>query len=663
MHFKIQNPDLKTSPNTGMNRNHWIESGKFLIDGVLGHVQSFDSPIILPKQHEVTYPKSDDPIWKFKAAEYEGLARTFMTAAPVINECPDWESHGYSVKDYYANQILSATDPNSPNYLWKVSELRREFGSQHYQHTVESAALVIGLMACRKQIWDQYSQSQKDQIADFINDYAHNRTLGHNWRYFNVMMLTFLKVNGYPIDEIALKDHLQHLMACYTGDGWYRDHLDFDFYIPWAFQFYGPLWCSWYGYEYEPDIAHIIEERHGEFMKIYPLFFSRKGHQLMWGRSIIYRCGASAAFGSAFLLKNTSVNPGWARRVASGNLLQFLSRDDVFYQDIPCLGFYGSFEPLVQFYSCAASPFWLSKIYTALNVPADSPFWTATENEGEWSNKTSGFNTTMLNGPGIHITNQQKSGASEVRPGKVLNEMPYYNRLSYNTDFLWEDNEPEGATAMTYSLKEYGDNKNFTVPLRLGFNRVESGVLYRQFNMGMGNDYSGPTRIDLADIIIENGVLRVDRLRIGVKHELFLGHYGMPFVNGITPSVQRFEVDGYQGISASIKGRQLALLAIHGWNDVNFMEHIGCNPEAEKSTIIYAKRTRETDYSGMELLITVLLHKTSDEPWLENDLNPIKSLEMTPWTKTNNPCGAKISFKDGRSFEIDFGNLEGDICF
>ena len=59
----------------------------------------------------------------------------------------------------------------------------------------------------------------------------------------------------------------------------------------------------------------------------------------------------------------------------------------------------------------------------------------------------------------------------------------------------------------------------------------------------------------------------------------------------------------------------------------------------------------------------VLLHKTSDEPWLENELNPMKTLEMTPWTKTNNPNGAKISLKDGRLFEIDFGNLEGHICF
>jgi len=663
MHFEVRNPDLKQSPYTGMNRNHWIDSAKFLIDGVFKHIQSFESPIVLPKQHEVTYPKQGDPIWKFKAAEYEGLARIFMAAAPVINECPDWESHGYNVKDYYANQILRATDPNSPNYLWKVSELRQKFGSQHYQHTVEGAALVIGLMACKKQIWDQYSQAQKDQVANFLNDYAHNRTLGHNWRFFNVMMLTFLKINGYPIDEIALKDHLQHLMSYYTGDGWYRDHLDFDFYIPWAFQFYGPLWCSWYGYEYEPDIAHIIEERHSEFMKTYPLFFSRKEHQLMWGRSIIYRCAASAPFGAAFLLKKTNVDPGWARRITSGNLLQFLARDDVFYQGIPCLGFYRSFEPLVQFYSCAASPFWLSKIYVALTLPADSDFWTAVENEGEWDNKICRFKTTMLRGPGLHITNQLKSSTSELRPGKVLNKMPYYNRLSYNTEFLWEDNAPEGATAMTYSLKEFGDEKDFTVPLILGFNREESGVLYRQFNMGMGDDYFGPTRIDLADIIIKNGVLRVDRLKIGVKHELHLGHFGMPHLNEKKPSIKLFEVDGYPGISASIEGRQLALLAVHGWSEVNSMEHVGRNPETERSTVIYAKRIRKTDYSGMELLITVLLHKVTEEPWSNDELNPIKSLEMMPWTSSNSPCGAKIILKDGRFFEIDFGNLEGHLCF
>lgn len=661
MEYKINNPDYSLSPFTGMTREHWIGSARFLIDGVMKHIDDMNDPIRLPKQHQISYPAPDDPPWKFKAAEYEGLARTFMAAAPVIEEYPGWTSRGKNVRDYYANQILSATDPASPNYLWKISELKKEYGNhQHYQHTVEGAALVIGLMASREQIWESYSSDEKNQVAGFITDYAHNRTLSHNWRYFNLMMLSFLRLNGYPVDETAIRDHLQHLMAYYTGDGWYRDHLDFDFYNPWAFQFYGPLWCSWYGYEFEPVIAGIIEKRHNEFMKTYPRFFSRKGHQCMWGRSIIYRAAASAALGSAFLLKSTDADPGWTRRIASGNLMQFLGRPDVFHRDIPNLGYYRSFEPLVQNYSCAASPFWIAKIYAALSVPSDSPFWTAKENENHWGSGET--RSVILMGPGLHITNFDGEGTSEIRPGKVQNALPYYNRISFNTDFPLEVDSAEGATAMTYSLKEHGSDKPFTVPLKLLLIGEENGVLYRQFNMGVGDDYFGPTRIDLAEVMLPRGVLRIDRLRIGPKHELHLGHYGLPHLEGIVPKIHTIHDAGeYSALIAEAGDRTLAMTIISGWDELDHMEHNGLHPESDTSTVIFARRQRDRDYSGMELLVSVMLHASGESDFTGDELNPVRKLSLMGWTSSRHPCGANIVLKDGREFNIDFGNIEGRL--
>jgi len=658
--FEVENPDYDLSPFTGMTRCHWVESGKFLLNGVFQHVKQFEDPLVFPKQSAVCYPRPNDPDHRYKAEEFEGLARTFMLAAPIITEHPDSRLNDFSIKEYYANQVLLASNPKSPRFVGKLSEIIREYGFRAYQHTAEGAALTISLTYSKSQIWDAYSRREKDQIASLISDFAHNRTSGHNWRFFNVIMLTFLKLNGYPIDETTLKDHMQHIMAFYVGDGWYRDGKSFDLYNPWAFHLYGAIWCSWYGYEHEPEIAQIIEERHNEFMKTYPLMFSRDGHQLMWGRSIIYRCAASSAFGAAFLLKKTPVDPGWSRRVASANILQFLTRDDVFRNHIPCIGFYSPFDALVQGYSCTASPFWMSKAYVALTLPENSPFWTARENNGEWKNLGDKHKSVSLKGPGLTITVHGNTGATELRPGKVRDNDPNYSRLVYNSAFLWESDSPEGATSMAYSIRFPRTESVFKTPRSLGFSREESGVIYRQCDI---DDPGVVGRIDLADIILPGGVIRVDRLRLSTCHDLHLGHFGIPHINDNKPEIRTSRIDGKRVITASIDNRRVALVAVSGWDSVESMEHRGRNPESDESTVVYAGRVREEDYRGMDLLITVMLHRTDNSAWSEDELLPIEEVERFSWTDSHQPCGVRLRLKNGKCFNVDYGNIECDICY
>jgi len=435
--------DFETSPFTGMTRQHWLAAARFLADGVFNHIKSMDDPIVMPKQNEISYPQPNDASWWFQSAEFEGLTRTLMVACPLIVEDPSAECNGINLRDYYARMILQGADPNSPRFLGRISDFTKEYGRRPYQHTVEGGALVISLMNSRKQIWDRYTQSEKQMVASLISDYAHNLTFGGNWRLFNVLMLTFLKVNGFAIDEDALKDHMQHIISCYAGDGWYVDDTNYDFYNPWGFHFYGPIWCKWYGYEHEPEMAEIIEKRNREFIEKWPHFFARDGKQLMWGRSLIYRFAASAAFGSHYLMNNPVLDPGLARRIASANMLQFITREELYINGLPCLGYYGPFEPLVQFYSCAASPFWMAKIFIALTLPKDSPFWTNEENEGFWSELGNRTKIIELPGPGMQVANHGSTGTTELRTGKVFLHDTYYNQLQFNPQFPLETESSE----------------------------------------------------------------------------------------------------------------------------------------------------------------------------------------------------------------------------
>ena len=140
MKFTIENPDYNRSPLTGMTRDHWLQCAKFLVDGVFQNLSGLTDPISIPKQSEVTYPQPDDPEHRFQAARFEGLARTFMAAAPVIAGEPSFSSHGLNVRDYYAHHVLQASDPDSKHFVGYLSEIIKEHGKKQYQQTVELLA-------------------------------------------------------------------------------------------------------------------------------------------------------------------------------------------------------------------------------------------------------------------------------------------------------------------------------------------------------------------------------------------------------------------------------------------------------------------------------------------------------------------------------------------
>lgn len=273
--------------------------------------------------------------------------------------------------------------------------------------------------------------------------------------------LAFLNMMGYEIDRSIMREHAQAILSYYAGDGWYRDGHSFDYYSAWVFQVYAPIWCRWYGYENEPYLACEFEKNSNELMKTYARMFDENGHVAMWGRSSIYRNAATAPLSANLTLMNPSINPGLARRIASGALMQFFGRDDLLYEGAPVLGFYGPFTPMLQGYSCAESPLWLGKAFLCLELPEDHPFWTAKEENGIWEEMSDGeTRETVLDGPGLCIACHHDNGTMELRTGKVMksaddsNGRWCYAKLSYNSRYPWESDLPSGLNAAAYVVKE-----------------------------------------------------------------------------------------------------------------------------------------------------------------------------------------------------------------
>ena len=676
--YVVENPDFLLSPFTGMTKRHYVDLAKYLLERAFTHVESFESPFAFPIVPGKSYPQEDSPPWRFRSLEFESLERTFTLAAPLIHVDPEVSIKGWKLRDYYCNQLYKMLTPGNPQSL----PLPEDLPDATYQFTCEFGGLFKTLLLLPDVLWPYFTQEQKDQMAITISKWAHHRTTQNNWRIFNMEALSFLKKYGYAIDDELLKSHLLWVISYHSGDGWYLEQT-YNYYTISLFIVYGTVWARAFGDEHYPEIAAAIERSAYEMMKTYPDFFARDGYISMWARSICYRTWISGGFPVSFMLKKGSpLNPGWARRLCSGSLLQFVTREEFYYNDIPALGFYGHKEYMVQDYSCPGSPFLMFLPFIALALPDDSPFWTAKENEGAWTSRGERSTRSVLDKPGLVLVNHGKTGTSEIVPGKVYYDDSNYSKLVYNTHFPWEDYDPEGGTAMEYAFRSLdprdlrGDdinfyltgkkvandakkNASFTILQSMVYNGVRDGVLYRQALMRKPPNNGVGYIIDLAELTLPGGVLRVDRSRMAFEHELTLGHFGLPHLNGQKAKIEQFEDGRRKVITASIPGRRLALIAYSGWDRLGVNVHSGRNAEADESTVIYAWRKRMQQNPPMELMVMAMLHRMDDAPWTDEELDPLASLEIVDVTSNYSALGARLRLRSGEEFVVDFDGIDG----
>lgn len=405
--FTVQQPDYQRSPYTGMTRQHWIQAGEYLLQGAFNYIHTLDDQMYFPKQLDKTYPNNDGQV---PVAKLEGLARTLFVAAPLLKDNPDLVMNGIKVADYYRHQLVNLSNPKSKSYI-----PHRKGGPS--QTLLELGSLAISMKAAQAILWDPLTKSQKDSLAATMLSYGEGPTIGSNWMFFNVFILSFMKDQGYVVNDDYLESNLKKLLARYRGEGWYNDAPAYDYYSAWAYQTYGPIWAEMFGKKQYPQLAQQFLANQHDMVANYPYMFSRDGKMNMWGRSICYRFASVAPLALLEYDQSGEVNYGWIRRIASSTLLQFLERPEFLEDGVPTMGFYEPFAPAVQIYSCRGSVYWCGKAFLSLLLPEDAEFWTAKENTGPWEKELKKGNVYNQFQPGTNllITNYPNSGASEMR--------------------------------------------------------------------------------------------------------------------------------------------------------------------------------------------------------------------------------------------------------
>ena len=620
--FTVQQPDYQKSPYTGMTRHHWIQAGEYLLRGAFNYIHSLDDQMYFPKQLDKTYPKNEGQI---PVAKLEGLARTLFVAAPLLKENPELEMNGVKVADYYRHQLINISNPKSKSFI-----SHRQGGPS--QTLLELGSLAISMKAAQAVLWDPLTKAQKDSLAATMLSYGEGPTIGSNWMFFNVFILSFLKDQGYVVNEGYLESNLKKLLARYRGEGWYNDVPAYDYYSAWAYQIYGPIWAEMFGKKQYPQYAAQFLKNQHDMVDNYPYMFSGEGKMNMWGRSICYRFAATAPLSLYEYGESDDVNYGWMRRIASSTLLQFMENPEFLEDGIPTMGFYGPFAPAVQIYSCRGSVYWCGKAFLSLLLPESADFWSATENNGPWEKvfKKGQVYNKFQPATNLLITNYPNCGGSEMRSWchetvakdwQKFRSTENYNKLAYHTEFPWMADGKNGEISMNYGTKN--KNGEWEVLRLYTFRSFEDGIYRRDAVL----ETDSTVNYQLADIPLPNGILRIDKVLVPDSTEICLGHYSLPSLDAEIRETDR-KVNK-QNVPVLSNGKyELVMIPLAGWNNkINTVYPEGVHPVSKKCAL-----SMITDrLAGSKIYVTLQLwkKKIGEKGFTKKELNPVKSVEVS----------------------------------
>ncbi len=638
--FQVNHPDYTKSPYTGLTRQHWIEAGEYLLKGAFSYIHCLDDQMYFPKQLEKTYPRDEK---QMPVAKIEGLARTLFVAAPLLKNNPDLTINGIRVADYYRHQLVSLCDSTSKSYI--------PYCPGHPSQTLlELGSLCISMKGAQNVLWDPLTQEQKDQLASLMISYGEGPSIGSNWMFFNVYILSFFKDQGYQVDEKKMVDWLNKLLDRYRGEGWYNDAPAYDYYSMWAYQSYGPLWAEMFGNRMYPEIAKRFVQNEHDLVANYPYMFARDGRMNMWGRSICYRFAAVTPFPLLEYADFKDVNYGWLRRIASASLLQFMQNKDFLENGIPTMGFYGPFAPAVQIYSCRGSVYWIGKAFLGLYLPETSKYWSATENEGPWKEelKAGQVYNKFQPATALMITNYPNSGGSEMRSWchetvagdwQKFRSSENYNKLAYNTEFPWMADGKNGEISMNYGTV---NAKGEWEVLRLyTFKDFKNGIYRRDAVL----ETDSLVKYQLADIPLADGILRVDRVTVDTPTDITLGHYTLSQPAGKNLPIQTRIVNKKEVKTVSNGEYTLAMIPLAGWDgNTEIIYPKNLHPVTQTCALPRLRQHVE----GSRILVTLQLWK-KNTAFTNKELSPVKSVKVAKDQKT-----VTVTFTNGEKKTIMF---------
>ena len=361
--------DKTLSPYTGYTREHWLEIAGRIIAGFLPY---FDPRTGMPdlRGHDAeTGHFQYTP--GFLPESRNAFGRSMILAAIYCAATGQNTVPGYAgkINEPYLNGLIHGTDPEDPAY-WGPAEPYAEFGNETAQ-----AALY-----CPEYFWDPLTAEQKKHVADWLATMVQGVGFECNCWYFNAAPVPLLERYGYPYARAHITEQMARMLSWYVGDGFFTDggNKSYDYYNFWGFQLFN-LFHYRYNDPWRVKFGRQIRESTAAFMQNFPYFFGADGSPVPFGRSLTYRSAAVCPVGYAEAAGLATLNPGLERRIASGCLKYFWEGGLQSANGLVQPGWLGPNAIVAEKYCHRGAPYWISVGFSPLLLPADHPFWTATE--------------------------------------------------------------------------------------------------------------------------------------------------------------------------------------------------------------------------------------------------------------------------------------------
>ncbi|NUP22663.1 MAG: DUF2264 domain-containing protein [Streptomyces sp.] len=402
MHLPPENRSL--SPHTGYTRAHWEAAADTLLAAVEPYATEDRALYHFPGAHESWSGRLSDGL--------EGYARTLLLAAFRRDE---------TALQRYADGLAAGVSG-----VWPRIEHRG-------QPLVEAASIALALRLTRPLLWDRLDDGVRQRAAAWLGDALTAEAWPCNWELFPVTVGGFLQEIGHATEESrkAIDRGLERIEDWYVGDGWYTDGdgRKYDYYNGWAMHLY-PVLHAWLAQD--ERLLDLYGGRLSRHLEDYARLFGGDGAPMHQGRSLTYRFATTAPLWLGALTGRTPLPPGETRRLASGALKYFLERGAVDTNGLLTLGWHGPDEAVLQGYSGPASPYWASKGFLGLLLPADHEVWTSAE-EPAPAERTDAV--TAIAAPNWLLQSTSSDGLVRLHNhgSEDVRYDPYYTRLAYST--------------------------------------------------------------------------------------------------------------------------------------------------------------------------------------------------------------------------------------
>ncbi|MFG3157917.1 DUF2264 domain-containing protein [Streptomyces sp. NPDC048219] len=633
-HLHLPPTDRVLSARTGWTRAHWEATADRMLDALVPYATPGFAQYRLPGRTSWSGVVSDG---------LEGFARSFLLAAFRI--AGSGGAADPALTERYAAGLAAGTDPGGKEAWPALTDCS--------QQMVEAAAVAVALHESRPWIWDRLDAGVQERVVDWLSGFVGARTWDNNWRLFQVVSEEFLASVGAPHSRRDIDSGLDRIEDWYRGDGWYTDGdgRNFDYYNGWALHLYPLLWSRIA--RDDGGRTAVYRERLSRFLEDYPHFFGADGAPVHQGRSLAYRFAALAPVWAGVLADCTPLAPGLSRRLASGTLRHFVERGVPDERGLLPLGWYGTFLPATQPYSGPASPYWASKAFLGLLLPADHPVWTerelplpVEESDTRRALPAPGWLLHGTRDDGIvrlinHGSDHQPPQDDGADPAEGA-EDPHYARLAHSTATAPETAPHAVARAVDNHLALLSPSGTPSRRARIHPLRCEEGVAASWYAARFpGDDHR--YRVETTSVLHGPWEIRVHRIEAPRGASVREGGYAVAHAE----SPAALTGPGW-ALTRTADGLSSAVIALHGWGDgarrgtAEVARDVQSNAFGPRSAIPYLRLDRHPGGRSTHVSL-VVLSRDSIHPQALRDVVSVRAGAGTT---------VSLAFLDGTTMDV-----------